>query len=160
MATPTYQPLATITLGSPAASVSFASISPFFRDLILDITGTTTAIRNIRVRPNNDATGYYSFARMFGSGSVTNSATGSTETAIYAGNLTNTTIGQARLTALDYSATDKHKTFLIRHDLSSEGTQAIVGRWPSTSAITSLVCSLDGDNYLAGTTFNLYGIVS
>jgi hypothetical protein len=161
MPTPTYIPLATITLGSSASSVTFSSIPATYRDLVLNITGTVTAsVRNIRVRANNDSTGHYSFARMFGSGTVTNSASGSTETAVYAGNLAASTIGQARLTVMDYSATDKHKTFLIRQDLTSEGTQAISARWPSTSAITTLTCSLDGDSYAAGTTFNLYGIAS
>ena len=40
MPTPTYTPLATVTLGTSAASVTFSSIPATYRDLILIFDGT------------------------------------------------------------------------------------------------------------------------
>ena len=61
----------------------------------------------------------------------------------------------------DYSATDKHKSYLIRSDESSFTTQALAGRWASTSALASLYIYGGGfTNFAIGSTFHLYQLVS
>lgn len=80
---------------------------------------------------------------------------------------TNTNLGQvATINIMDYSATDKHKTTLIRNGKqggSNDGVEAIAGRWANTAAITSLeIFSITGGGitFSAGSTFALYGIAS
>jgi len=64
---------------------------------------------------------------------------------------------------MDYSATDKHKTFLTRANNTDEAVVASVGRVATTSGITTLaVQTLASASYYmaAGTTLALYGIAS
>jgi hypothetical protein len=161
MPTPTYTPLANVTLGSAHTTVTFSNIPATYRDLILNINGSTTSgVRNVGVRLNGDSTATYAFVRMNGSGTTATSTSGSTGTSLNAGILGSAAIGQIMFSLFDYSATDKHKTSLVRGDLSNEGTQAVTGRYPSTSAITSLACILDSNTFAIGTTFSLYGVIA
>jgi hypothetical protein len=64
------------------------------------------------------------------------------------------------LQVMDYSATDKHKTSLVRSGESVDGTEAWVSRWPSTSAINSILLYTGSNSFTAGSTFALYGIVA
>jgi hypothetical protein len=163
MPTPTYTPLATVTLGSSAASVTFSSIPATYRDLILvsQILQNTTGVRQAVIKPNGDA-GNASLVFMDGSGSAATSATAKTITAFYlgAGPAANTPV--AVITQImDYMATDKHKTFLNRSGSSFDPVSAYASRWASTAAITSLVFEpTSGGNFSAGTTLNLYGVIA
>jgi hypothetical protein len=61
---------------------------------------------------------------------------------------------------MDYSATDKHKTVLVRSNAASTGVEAIAQRWASTAAITSILVFPSTGSWAAGGTFSLYGIVA
>jgi hypothetical protein len=163
MPTPTYTPLATVTLGSAAASVTFSSIPATYRDLVLvqRVLQNTTGVRQGIIRPNNDSFNA-SLVFMDGSGSATASGTGSILTTFFmaSGPAANTPI-TAITQIMDYSATDKHKTILNRSGSSFDPVSAYASRWASTSAITSLVyLPNQGGNFSAGSTFDLYGIVA
>jgi hypothetical protein len=54
MPTPTYTPLATVTLGTTAASVTFSSIPATYRDLIFVLSGLGGSA-NITLRYNGDS---------------------------------------------------------------------------------------------------------
>ena len=62
----------------------------------------------------------------------------------------------------DYSATDKHKSYLYRSGGATDtnyGTYAAAGRWANTSAITTITIAPSGSyTLLAGSTFALFGI--
>jgi len=155
--------LANITLGSSASSVTFGSIPATYRDLRLVITAqqNTTSDRQATIKPNNDA-GNASLIYMDGSGSSTASGT-ATNISIYyiAPGPAANTIVMSTTDIMDYSATDKHKTFLTRAGSSYNPVSAYASRWASTSAITSLVIYPNiGGDFSAGSTFALYGIVS
>ena len=60
----------------------------------------------------------------------------------------------------DYSATDKHKSALIRSGSTTERVTAIAARWANTSAITSITLNALTNSYAVGSTFHLYQIVS
>lgn len=60
---------------------------------------------------------------------------------------------------MDYSATDKHKTSLIRID-STNTTSAIAQRWASTTAVNSLTFSIGSGVFAIGSTFSLYGVIA
>jgi len=157
MPTPTYTPLANITLASAASSVTFSSIPATYRDLILVLNGVESANQYIAVRFNSDTGSNYSYVRMIDGPA---SASG-TETfgRLGAGNPTTRFMVIAEI--MDYSATNKHKTWLTRTDIPANAVGAIAGRWANTSAITSInVLTTTADTYSIGTTFALYGIVS
>jgi hypothetical protein len=66
---------------------------------------------------------------------------------------------------MDYSATDKHKSVLVRanSDAPSQNgvVAAVAGRWASTSAVTSVVLLPEvGPNFASGSTFNLFGVIA
>jgi hypothetical protein len=60
---------------------------------------------------------------------------------------------------MDYSATDKHKTTLVRSNNAADATEAMTGRYASTTAVTSIEIGLDGSlSFASGSTFSLYGV--
>jgi len=160
MATPTYVALATTTLGGTDSSVVFDSIPSGYRDLVIHFQGTMTASSGLVTLHFNTDTGSanYSNVLMFGTGSsvVSDSYSGSPtgDFAWYA----RTELTQVTLQIMDYSATDKHKTALIRYDCAAHVTFAKAFRWADTSAITKVTMSGAATTFAAGSTFSLYGI--
>jgi hypothetical protein len=162
MPTPTYTPLANITLGSAASTVTFSSIPATYRDLILvyNHLGSINDFSSFIV--NSDFASNKSRIRMIGDGTVYTDSS-STEGVFYAGvlNTTNRTSGIVQL--MDYSATDKHKTFLMRwgeFQSTNQVVNAYAYRWPSTSAINTISFFSGSGNFAIGSTFALYGIVA
>ena len=163
MPTPTYTPLANITLGSAASSVTFSSINQGYRDLILVCSGTSsnTGINSIQLRFNADAGSNYSIVNI--NGTAGGAGVGVSTGTGALGGLTISSSVNANITQImDYSATDKHKTTLSRENSLGESyVRAASTRWANTAAITSILCRVDtGANFNSGSTFSLYGIVA
>ena len=148
------------TLGSASATITFSSIPSTYTDLILVCnTFATSSTDYIQVRINSDTGSNYSNTALYGNGTVALS-----------GRVTNQTFGyisytfyvDSRVTIshfMDYSNTTTYKSYLSRSGLDSQGTDAIVGLWRSTSAITALeIKRTTGGNFNSGSTFKLYGI--
>jgi hypothetical protein len=157
--TQTYRPLATVTLGSSASSITFSNIPATYRDLIL-VASTTTSTGEDGIQVNNDTGSVYSTVQMRGNGSATGSVS-FTDTLISPSTQIFVPTGvlkQWSTQIMDYSATDKHKTFLTRFGSAGQQVQAQANRWPNTAAITSI--KVMGATYSAGSTFALYGIAS
>ena len=164
MPTPTYTPLATVTLGSSASSVTFSSIPATYRDLVLVVAGTlVSGSQNPRVQFNADTGNNYSNVWMGGSGSAATSGNNSSVDYNFGGVIF-TAQGNNILQIMDYSATDKHKTTLTRGNAgtstSGQAVSAWAGRWANTSAITSVRFFLNFESFDVGTTINLFGIAS
>ena len=156
MPTPTYTPLATVTLGTAAASVTFSSIPATYRDLIVVFKGAQNASSTTYImRFNGDSASNYSQVLMTGNGSSPASSS-STPTGASFGIIGT---GQSNILyqIMDYSATDKHKTVLTRTDDPAVQTVAFASRWANTAAITS-VAIVSGNQFIAGTTVSMYGI--
>jgi hypothetical protein len=168
MPTPTYDLIASTTLAASSAEVVFGSLPQTYRDLILVTNAATSSSSNNGIRFNGDTGSNYTRVFMAGGGSAA-SGTGGGGTSIqidYFG-FTGTTLGEqvCLINLMDYSATNKHKTILIRNNRNgaNTGAEAIAGRWASTSAITSInLFSITGGGitWAAGSTFNLYGVIS
>jgi hypothetical protein len=164
MPTPTYTPLANITLGSLASSVTFSSINQSYKDLILVTDATITQANStdaFGLRFNGDAGSNYTWVRMVGASSTPSSGTG-TSTYAFNGVIGDANRRPSIFQIMDYSATDKHKTTLSRSSGSfGNWTMAAVTRWANTAAITSVLLRSDGGyNFAVGSTFALYGIVA
>jgi len=160
MATETYTPIASITLGSSVSSVTFSSIPQDYRDLVLVCTVTIPTGDNVDVIINSDTGANYSQVVMTGDGSSGTSGSRSSNEL----RLSNTITSQDTqwiVQFLDYSATDKHKTSLIRgNDNATPKVAAWAGRYADTTAITNLDIQSGTDKLNTGATFALYGIAS
>jgi len=157
-------PLQNITLGSAAASVTFASIPGTFRDLVLvshvlSLTGSPTA-KGAFARFNADTGTNYNSVYMYGNGSSTGSDPETNSNTLFWGAFP-AAGGNDIWNIFDYSQTDKHKVTLGRANGHGASSWAYAGRWASTAAITSItVTSPDTgtDLFGIGSTFALYGV--
>lgn len=159
--TATYIGLANITLSSATSTVTISSISQGFRDLILTVDGRANVDAQLTVRFNGDSGANYGFVRYLGLGSGTptsDQATG--QTFVGAGRLYAANTANTMYNIFDYSATDKHKTTLVRRDNSQAITLSTVERYFNTSAITSITVAVTSATMNAGTNIRLFGIVS
>lgn len=164
----TYEPIATTTLGSNAATVSFTSISGSFTDLILIVNaGTSDGNEGAQFRVNGDSGSNYSMTNVAGTGSAASSARVSNQTAgrfnqAASFGATNSLTSNIIIHFMNYSNTTTYKTIISRTNVTSgsfPGTEAMVNLWRSTSAISSIELRQSGSGqYLSGSTFTLYGI--
>lgn len=163
--------LATTTLASSTTTVTFSSIPGTYRDLRLVFshvnTGGATAADGF-IRINGDSGANYSDVYMFGNGTTPSSGSRSSQTESQ-WFVDGTTLGNTAIIYdfLDYSATDKHKTFLCKQNMASYAVVAQACRWANTAAITSIsLTSADNlgsgtpDQFATGSIFSLYAIVS
>ena len=165
MPTNTYVALDTQTLGSNTASVTFSSIPQTYTDLVLVATFTqSTAGQSARIVLNGDTSTNYSLTEIRGNGSTAASSRGSSMTSGYYGYYSDgsTSVPTVAIVSLmDYANTTTYKTWLSRSGASDRATEALVGLWRSTSAITTIALSIDaGATYSTGSTFTLYGIAN
>jgi len=164
--TGTYTLIASDTLGSLTASVTFSSISSAYTDLVLVITPTIpTGAYDILMRVGNgtvDSGNNYSVTRLSGTGTAANSTRSSNASGMfftYYGYPTSTNPSTTIINLIDYANTTTNKSMLIRSGNAAAGTEAIVGLWRSTAAINIITMSLDAaTNFSSGSTFKLYGI--
>ena len=154
----TYEPIATTTLGSATATVTFTSISGTYTDLVLVMDATaTTNFTNTKIVINSDTGTNYSWTNLKGDGSSASSARGSTTANLYLG-LVNTGRGTYRFIFQNYSNSTTYKTILSAGGLAGNRVEYGVGLWRSTSAITNIQVIQPADTFTAGSTFTLYGI--
>tara|TARA_R110000782_G_scaffold120112_1_gene210975 strand:- start:506 stop:985 length:480 start_codon:yes stop_codon:yes gene_type:complete len=158
MATPTYTLIDSVTLGSSAASVTFSGISATGKgDLVLVANATGTGAATVRSAFNSDTTATnYHFVQMYGDGTI--AASSSLNQSVFGTITTSPSLNVIQ--AMDYSATDKHKSFLYQDGRADQNTRAVACRWANTSAITSWELFTSANQFAAGSTFHLYQLVS
>ncbi len=160
----TYTPLATTTLSSAAASVTFSSISGSYTDLILVTNATIgTGNEDLQIQFNSDTATNYSWTSVDGSGTVAvSSRVSNTNTPRLGGSYgaINTTNAIWITNIQNYSNTTTHKTYVSRGSNAGYGVSATVGLWRSTSAITSIKLFPSASTLSLGSTFTLYGILA
>jgi hypothetical protein len=153
----TYTPLATNTLSSNQATVTFSSISGSYTDLVLIVSaGETVTNYSYSIVLNSDTNSNYSYTQMYGNGSSPASNRGSSETKM---SLYGIGSGSSIVQFQNYSNATTYKTALLRGGNSAN----IVVRshlWRSTSAINSMLITADGTSFTTGSTFTLYGIAA
>jgi len=159
----TYEPIATNTLGSAAASVTFSSISGAYTDLVLIMNaGSSTTNADVDINVNGDTGANYSRTILYGTGSTAGSTryTGASNFSLtYYGNPSTTFSWIGIVNFMNYSNTTTYKTFLSKADnADTYGVNNEVGLWRNTAAITSIVIANRTYNFSSGSTFTLYGI--
>ena len=165
MPTKTYKPIATNTLGSAAATVTFSSIAGTYTDLVLICNIAQAAGSNsLRIRYNSDTGTNYSRTYLLGNGSTASSGRTSSDVSGYISETTGSTTLELAVVAhiMNYSNTTTYKTHISRSNRASSSVDATVGLWQSTSAITRIDLAIGGsfptNNFATGSTFTLYGI--
>lgn len=156
----TYEAIATQTLGSGVTNLTFSSIPSTYTDLILVCNGNTAANANNYLQFNGDSGSNYSATRLSGDGSAASSARSTSATQILLDGFGYWTTGYSAnkiIHIMNYANTTTNKTVLTRANNASIGTDAIVGLWRSTAAITSIRFNSDS-TLQTGSTFSLYGI--
>lgn len=160
--TATYDAIATTTLGSSQATVTFSSISANYTDLVLVFSATSVSgFTFVISRFNNDSTANYSYTLLQGDGSTASSTRGTNSSSPYVG-LVNTGTGSVNMYKLqiqNYSNTTTNKTLITNGGIAGNRVQAGVTLWRSTAAINRIDLFPDGgDSFATGSTFTLYGI--
>jgi hypothetical protein len=153
----TYTPIATTT-SSSSSTITFSSIPSTYTDLVLVISGANSGSGVKSVQFNSDTGANYSCTTLIGNGSTAYS--GSYSTAYLdvwnAGTNDYNTIVQFQ----NYSNSTTYKTYLSRQNTAAVGTEAIVGLWRSTAAISTIAINISSNNFGTTTTFSLYGITA
>lgn len=159
----TYEPIATTTLGSAQATVTFNSFSGY-TDLVLVINmkGSTANFPSLRF--NGDSGSNYTRTILSGNGSSAAGARGNNESAAninYNAQSSSSEFNYNSITHIqNYSNSTTYKTQLTRANQAASGTDAVVTLWRNTDAITQIDCITNTGNYASGSTFTLYGILS
>jgi len=158
----TYTPIATQTLGSAAASVTFSSIPQGYTDLILVINAGCSGAseQDCLIRVNGDTGSNYSATYLYGTGSSAASGRNSNQTESTAGYpIRPTLISTLILQFQNYSNTTTYKNWLGRANSANSMVYSHISLWRNTNAInTILLYPSNSVNFLAGSTFSLYGI--
>ena len=159
---PTYEPIATNTLGSNTASVTFSSISGSYTDLVLVLNAGCSGgtEQDTYVVINGDTGSNYSQTYISGNGSSASSGR--------AANVSDATIGYPIRPTLvtsiicnfqNYSNSTTYKTWISKDASADSLMFTVVGLWRNTNAITSLLFKPSNSrDFLTGSTFTLYGI--
>lgn len=153
--------LASITLQSSSASVSFTSIPSSYRDLIIVINGGVTGSLTAQLRFNNDSGSNYSHV----------SAAAGNDNSVYTTSGTTTFVNPAPdfgvsssfdivYNVFDYAMTDRHKTIVTRFGMSAQSPNMVAVRWASTSAINAVTLSASANAFAAETNISLYGRIA
>jgi hypothetical protein len=158
----TYTPIATQTLGSAAASVTFSSIPQGYTDLVVVANRLSVGLDNLTMQFNGDTSTNYSFTNMWGNGSTAGSARGSNTATPY---LDYYAASEPSFPApvimniQNYSNSTTYKTTLARGSNAARGVDATVMLWRSTAPITSILLKCySSTNFTTGSTFSIYGI--
>lgn len=160
MATPTYIPLGTITLGTTTSSVTFSNIPQTYKDLIMVARAKSTsgAYDQAIFFNSESSASTHDCDIMWGDGSTTGVFTSSYIIDFY-GSVTTDDTAFTTLHIIDYSATNKEKTYISRAGRTTSGIDMVTGCWANQAAINKIKYFLNGGGIFAvGTTVSLYGV--
>jgi hypothetical protein len=169
----TYEKIATTTLGSAVASVSFTSISGSYTDLfiIANVQGQSNGC-NIQIWFNGDGSGTtYSSSTLYYNGSTIAATRNSNTAKLNFGTNGGQPFSNASRFGLNtyniqnYSNSTTYKTVLGTTRSSSGGytgaaeIDLATGLWRNTAAITSIEIGVDNSKTMQiGSSFTIYGI--
>ena len=160
--TATYEKIATNTLTTTTASITFSSISGSYTDLVLIFQGgVDTSNGGLRMELNSDTGSNYSQTSLAGDGTSAASARNSnvTQARISSDFGMVNNLNYNSITSLNnYSNSTTYKTWLSRNNLSSAGAESVIGLWRNTAAITSIKLVPSANSFASGCTFTIYGI--
>jgi hypothetical protein len=160
----TYEKIQTYTLGSTTASIDFTSIPATYTDLRLVFVGTINASSDYIEVTFNGTTSGYSWTRLSGDGtSATSSRVSSNTKWVPNFPLAGSSTIPFLITIDIFSyAGSTYKTGLMETSADTNGSGLVirsVGLWQNTAAITSIKLDPQSNDFNAGCTATLYGIL-
>jgi len=155
----TYTPIATTTLGSAAASVTFSSISGY-TDLVMIFDGLSGSSNNVSLQFNSDTSSNYSSTRVRGTGTAAESSRWTNITQMYGSNTDTSGRSSVIWNIQNYANSTTYKTAICKGGGSGGEASAYVGLWRNTAAITSVTVIISATTFNTGSTFTLYGIAA
>lgn len=148
--------IATITLQQASSAVTFSGIPNTYRDLILTIDGGASSAQSANLYLNADTnTASYPRVTMYGDGASAVSGATSNPRILDIGTSASILISSI----FDYSATDKHKTVLVRSNTSGL-VAASAMRWANLTAVNQISAVAHTGTFNSGTSFSLYGRIA
>lgn len=167
----TYSTIATTSISSATADFTFSSIPGTYTDLVLvmNVIASSNAANYVYLQYNGDTGSNYSTTILSGNGSSAQSTRFSNRTNFNIDyNATpQTVVGNRIVNIQNYSNTTTFKTGILRANRGGDGggstvggTDATVGLWRSTAAITSIKITCDSGTFASGSVFTLYGIAA
>ena len=154
----TYEPIASTTLASSAASITFSGITADWTDLVCVIQGVAAGGSALSVRLNGDTGSNYSWTGLQGTGSAANSTRQSNHNWARVGSFTTGGPHMARFHIMSYANTNVYKTILSAGERHGTELWRIVGLWRNASAVTSVQVGLEASTLSSGAIAALYGI--
>jgi hypothetical protein len=168
MPTQTYTPIASQTLASATATITFSSIPATYTDLVLVFQATAaSANMNFDIRIGNgtvDSGSNYSMTYLFGGTGGAQSSRTTNQDRLRVGNSAFVQSSGGVFTAvtqfMNYSNTTTNKTVISRDgNVNQSVVESSVGLWRSTVAINIITLGdFGGATMAAGTTATIYGI--
>jgi len=159
-----YDSIATTTLSSAAASISFSSIPQTYKHLqIRCFYKTSSTGANMKISYNSGAITLVNSHYLTGDGATASAGrdTGGPIISLQAGNAANTYYAQV-IDLFDYTSTNKNQTLrtLGGGDFNGSGTIFLIsGLSTSTTAISQITLSLNtAHDYSQYSSFALYGV--
>lgn len=163
----TYESLATTTLSSTTATVTFSSISSDYTDLVLVCNNvkSVAAGATILIRFNNDSSAIYSHIELYGNGTTatsTKTSSGTNTPIQYFIGVGTANEGVVNVTnIMNYANTTSYKMVLARENNSPDpnypGSGLIIGTWRGTAAINRIDL-IGNSSFTSGSVFTIYGI--
>ena len=166
-----YESISTVTVSTAVSSITFSSIPATYTHLQIRCTiqedAAGLAYDNLIARFNGDSASNYSRHWVIGDGSAASAFGQASRTFAVCGFGVRNAVGASVFSPnvidiLDYANTNKYKTVrsLAGTDWNGGGSVGLLSAgWFSTSAITSIVLSLDSSlNFTQYSSFALYGI--
>ena len=164
----TYEPIATYTVTSNQATITFSSIPATYTHLVLQAVmmqnGTATGTNGF-LQYNSTTTGY-SKTIINGNGSSASSARSTNMSRLFFNidaNASNWVFHTYQI--MNYANTNVFKTTLSRQNEAAAIVDASVSLWQNTAAINQIAITASdnlgvgtADQFTAGSTFTLYGI--
>lgn len=158
MPTPTYTPLANITLTGSASTVTFSSITQSYQDLILTVQESHSSGGLSMIWNNTNASGYR-YGNLYGT-TTTGSQSGNDSVLFVngGGNPGANVQTMYEFTITDYAYGDRQQLMLTKTYSQTTAICWTVSKWDNFGPITTI--TLRGANFNAGSTFALYGLVA
>ena len=163
LVTNSYESIATTTLGSATASVTFSSIPATYTHLQIRGFARSTVDSQLDTTFNSDTGANYSYHSILGYGSGVEASGGANTTKIIMEAMTNTAsvFTGYIIDILDYANTNKYKTTRNLAGFDSNGGGRVSlnsGNWRNTNAITSVTLTARDTTFAQYSQFALYGI--
>jgi hypothetical protein len=171
-ANPSYESIATFTLGSSTSSIEFTSIPSTFKHLQVRMSvrgaDNVDGSYNVAIQLNGITSSVYSYHGLEGDGSSAIAFSGATQSSIFIGrcpspfdhNATSNFNGMV-LDILDYTDTNKYTTTRNLGGVDANGNGRLglySGSYQQTTAVSSLKIYLYGGNLATNSKAALYGI--